>query len=96
MFEATELAKMATLLLQNWRTTLGVVSVALVASSVARRIGAWYRLRHIKGPFWAAFSRWWLVRHVPGGNMHTDLLEVTERYGMSRAAVSPSPTWLII
>ncbi|KEZ44049.1 hypothetical protein SAPIO_CDS3787 [Scedosporium apiospermum] len=72
---------MAVVSLANWRAVLGLLVVGSVTSSVARRIYAWYRLRHIKGPFWASFSRWWLVQHVSGGTMHTDLLEVNEKYG---------------
>jgi len=74
---------MAIVSLANWRAVLGLLIVGSVTSSVARRIYAWYRLRHIKGPFWASFSRWWLVQHVSGGTMHTDLLEVNEKYGES-------------
>lgn len=72
---------MAPVLLANWRVVLGLLVVGSVTSSITRRIYAWYRLRHIKGPFWAAFSRWWLVRHVSGGTMHLDLYEVNEKYG---------------
>ncbi|PKS11176.1 hypothetical protein jhhlp_002937 [Lomentospora prolificans] len=75
------LANWRTALLANWRAVLGLLVLGSITSSVTRRIYAWYRLRHIKGPFWAAFSRWWLVRHVSGGTMHTDLYEVNEKYG---------------
>jgi hypothetical protein len=35
---------------------------------IAKPIRTWYRLRHFKGPLWAAFSKWWLVRHVVRGS----------------------------
>ncbi|KAK1755440.1 cytochrome P450 [Echria macrotheca] len=65
----------------NWSVVLGAVALALIGLSLARRVRQWSRLRHIPGPFWAAFSRWWLIRHVGGGRMHLDLREVNEKYG---------------
>jgi hypothetical protein len=50
---------------------------------VAQTIRTWYRLRYFKGPFWAAFSKWWLVRHVVGGgSFHLDSYDVCKKYGM--------------
>ncbi|KAK3347287.1 cytochrome P450 [Lasiosphaeria hispida] len=68
-------------LLSSWNTFISLFVLALVSTSLARRLHAWYRLRHIRGPFWAAFSRWWMIRHVGGDRMHLDLREVNDKYG---------------
>jgi hypothetical protein len=57
-------------------------AVTLFALSfVSKSLRAWYRLRHVKGPFSAAFSNFWLIRHVGGGTMHLDLADVCNKYG---------------
>jgi hypothetical protein len=43
---------------------------------------SWYRLRHFKGPLFAAFSRIWLVRRLRGGRLHLDFQEVNQKYGL--------------
>ena len=42
---------------------------------------AWYRLRHVKGPFWAGLSKIWLIRAVSSGNMHWEFANVNKKYG---------------
>jgi hypothetical protein len=59
----------------------GLGLLLCVGLFAARTFRTWYRLRHIKGPFSAAFSNYWLVRHVAAGVMHLDLAEVCETYG---------------
>lgn len=71
---------MGAALLLGWRALVGAV-LALALASGIRRLRAWHRLRHFKGPFWAAFSRWWMLRHVGGTRMHLDLREVHDKYG---------------
>jgi hypothetical protein len=59
----------------------GILLYSLVVA--AKTILTWYRLRHFKGPFWAAFSKWWLVRHVVGGStFHLDVYDVCKKYGV--------------
>ncbi|KAK4446192.1 cytochrome P450 family protein [Podospora aff. communis PSN243] len=60
-----------------------------VLYSVANRLVAWRRLRHISGPVEAAWSQSWLVRHQFGGDMCFDLDAVCNKYG-SLARVGPN------
>jgi len=68
-------------LLQHWSTLICSIILLSIISTLAQILIAWNRLRHIKGPPFAAFSDLWLARHVPGGRMHLDLVEVCEKYG---------------
>ena len=40
------------------------------------------RLRHIPGPWWAAWSRLWLVRALASGDAAGKYEEVNQKYGM--------------
>lgn len=61
------------------------VMLAIMFSGIAylilQRIRIWYRLRHVKGPFWAVFSDFWIIRNTGGGRMYLDLAEVCDQYG---------------
>jgi hypothetical protein len=65
----------------DWMLILLFLSSLCVVVFVAQTIGAWYRLRHFKGPFPATFSNIWLLRAVLNGRMHWDILEVNRKYG---------------
>jgi hypothetical protein len=82
-FTMTLLTGVVDLVLESKRfLCLSVFSLFIVVFA-AQTIQTWYRLRHFKGPFWAAFSKWWLVRHVVGGGtFHLDVYDVCRRYGM--------------
>ncbi|KAH6691663.1 benzoate 4-monooxygenase cytochrome P450 [Plectosphaerella plurivora] len=41
----------------------------------------WYRLKHIPGPRWAAFSKAWMLRNTLSGNMHLALKRACDDYG---------------
>ncbi|PVH79035.1 pisatin demethylase [Cadophora sp. DSE1049] len=56
---------------------------------ITERFRAWYRLRHVRGPFWAGFSKLWLIRAVSSGNMHWEFANVNRRYG-SLARIGPN------
>ena len=58
-------------------TVLGIGVAFLVGQSVY----AWLRLRHIKGPWHAAWSQLWLIDSVASGNMHWKYAKVCEKYG---------------
>jgi hypothetical protein len=58
--------------------TVLVLSVALL---VGQSVCAWYRLRHIKGPWHAGWSQLWLINSVASGNMHWKYAQVCEKYG---------------
>ncbi|KAK1980365.1 cytochrome P450 [Colletotrichum cereale] len=66
------------------RDYLAYASVAVsafIAYGVASIVGQYQRLRHIRGPPGAGFSKWWLVRAVGGGRTHLDFYEACEEYG---------------
>jgi len=77
------LAGVMSQLARNWSSVVIIVLGLLVLTSVGQRIRGWYRLRHFKGPFPAAFSRFWLLRHSLGGRLQWDFADVTDKYGMS-------------
>ena len=55
---------------------------ALVLSYlVGRSLWDWYRLRHIPGPFWAGFSKLWLLKHTWDGTMYMKSAEACFKYG---------------
>jgi hypothetical protein len=56
--------------------------ITTVAYLLVSRIYALYRLRHIRGPFWTAFSKIWMIRKTIGGNMHLELSGVCDQYSM--------------
>src|SRR5689334_12208375 len=59
---------------------LGAAAVVYFLHSLLR----WYRLSHVPGPFWAAFSKYWMVRESLKGRQPTALKEVTDKYGRFR------------
>ncbi|KAJ9142909.1 Benzoate 4-monooxygenase cytochrome P450 [Pleurostoma richardsiae] len=62
-------------------TSLVVVVAAVVIYAVGQRAWSWYRLRHIKGPFWAALSDFWLIRLTWRGEVYQRLGDVCRQYG---------------
>lgn len=61
--------------------TIRGVLLALAACFVTHTLYQWRRLSHIKGPFWAAFSKYWMVRESLKGRQPTAIKEVTDKYG---------------
>jgi hypothetical protein len=53
----------------------------LISGIFAHQFYAWYRLSHIPGPFWAAFSKYRVVSQSLNGQMHSSLKQVTDKYG---------------
>ncbi|KAH6710192.1 hypothetical protein VD0002_g8305 [Verticillium dahliae] len=62
-------------------TLLLLVSAGMLLSLLAHVYRAWYRLRHIPGPRWAAFSKWWMLRNTLSGKMHLALKRACDEYG---------------
>lgn len=56
---------------------LGVLGLAYLTNIVLQ----WYRLSHIPGPWWAAFSKAWMVKESLKGRQPTAIKEVTDKYG---------------
>jgi hypothetical protein len=69
------------ILLLSWPICLIAGTVAILYLVISR-IWVWYRLRHIKGPLWASFSKWWMMRKTMGGQMHLELAHVCDQYGV--------------
>jgi hypothetical protein len=59
---------------------VGLLTVAAIAY-LTQVVWAWHRLSHIPGPFWAGFSKWWMVRESLKGRQPTAIKEVTDKYG---------------
>ncbi|KAL1845060.1 hypothetical protein VTK73DRAFT_1208 [Phialemonium thermophilum] len=62
---------------------------SVVVIFVVRTFYQWYRLSHIPGPFWAAFSKYWMVRESLKGRQPFAIKEVTDKYG-SLARIGPN------
>jgi hypothetical protein len=72
-------------------TAYAALFVAFVTYSIISRFRAWYRLRHIPGPFWCGFSSFWLYRESWDGTLYTALGQLAKKYGPSRL---PSHTYM--
>ena len=63
----------------------------LAAVYLAYSFHSWYRLSHVPGPFWAAFSKYWMVRQAMKGRQPHAFKEATSKYGtyvrINRAAL---------
>ncbi|KAI5922568.1 cytochrome P450 [Camillea tinctor] len=55
----------------------GILLLALACN----RVWTWYRLRHIPGPFWVSFSKYWQIKTQMKGDWYLDLKEVGDQYG---------------
>jgi hypothetical protein len=77
----TFLSAFANHFLNNVKFYAFTVLVLGVALLVGQSVYAWYRLRHIKGPWHAGWSRLWLINSVASGNMHWKYAQVCEKYG---------------
>ncbi|OHW98813.1 cytochrome P450 [Colletotrichum incanum] len=58
-----------------------IAVLAFIAYSIVSIVRQYLRLRHIRGPPSAGFSKWWLVRAVGSGRTHLDFYEACEEYG---------------
>ncbi|KAF2261392.1 cytochrome P450 [Lojkania enalia] len=67
---------------------MGLVSAAILAYLVST-LWQWYRLSHVPGPFWAAFSKFWMVKESLKGRQPAAIKEVTDKYG-SLARIGPN------
>jgi hypothetical protein len=67
--------------LHNWKALSWAVLGLFVVPYVGNAIRVWYRLKHIKGPFSAAFSKFWLVRSHVKQTAYLDVADVCEKYG---------------
>jgi hypothetical protein len=70
--------------------------VALITVTIVVNVRSWLRLRHIPGPWFAAFSKLWMLRKTSGGRFHLDLAEACEKYGTVLMLQSGRPGSLLI
>ncbi|KAH6629589.1 cytochrome P450 [Boeremia exigua] len=70
-------------------SALTVLLGALIPLYIAYSIWSWHRLSHIPGPFWAAWTKFWIIRESYFGRQPTTLRDVTDRYG-TLARVGPN------
>jgi hypothetical protein len=61
-----------------WASAIAVLFLVIIATSWSR---SYFRLQHIPGPPFAAFSKLWQVQKTIGGRFHLDTVEVCEKYG---------------
>lgn len=67
--------------LENWEPLAFIVLGLAFGLVGVQTFYGWYRLRYIKGPFLASFSKIWLIRAVSGGEMHWEFARVNQKYG---------------
>lgn len=85
------MAKLAELIehAQAWLANSEHPYLILSATAVAVFVAGWFlsavrqyqRLSHFKGPPSAAWSKWWLLKAVTGGEAYLDFWEVNKKYG---------------
>jgi len=56
---------------------LGLATAVLLVDALR----SWYRLSHVPGPFWAAFSKYWMVKHSLRGEQPYAIQKANEKYG---------------
>ena len=65
-------------------TVVGLTVVLFLVDTLR----TWSRLSHIPGPFWAAFSKYWMVRQSLKGQQPYAIQEANEKYGEPRKPAS--------
>jgi hypothetical protein len=60
---------------------LPALAVALVVYQIFQTVLQWRRLSHVPGPFWAAFSKYWMVRESLKGRQPQAIKQMNDEYG---------------
>ena len=68
---------------------VSVISLLSVSWAISSFL-AWRRLRHIPGPRWAAFSKWWMLRNTLSGKLHLETKAACKKYGKRHLVSAPS------
>ncbi|KAI0120747.1 cytochrome P450 [Hypoxylon sp. NC0597] len=71
------------------RNALYLLGVSCTLTIICLTFHQWYRLSHVPGPFWAAFSKYWMVKESLKGRQPTAFKEATDKYG-SLVRVGPN------
>jgi hypothetical protein len=66
---------------------IAAIGTALLAVFVLHTIVQWRRLSHVPGPFWAAFSKYWMVKTALRGDQPSALKAANDKYGMYCSAL---------
>ncbi|SPO05194.1 related to pisatin demethylase [Cephalotrichum gorgonifer] len=61
--------------------TLSAAGILLTLYLVGSWVLEWHRLRHIKGPFLASFSYFWILRTIASGRQGETFRGVSDKYG---------------
>jgi hypothetical protein len=70
-------------------TVLATALALLCAWPMSQMLVQWYRLSHVPGPFWAAFSKYWMVKESLKGRQPTAIKEANDRYGTVLLSAQP-------
>ncbi|CEI70900.1 hypothetical protein FVEN_g9720 [Fusarium venenatum] len=63
------------------KTAIGTVVVGFLIIFIVNTFRAWYRLSHVPGPFFASFSRLWLLRASMRAQQPMEIQAANEKYG---------------
>src|SRR6478609_4990544 len=63
------------------RAVIVTAVLGLVVLFVADTLRTWHRLSHVPGPFWAGFSKAWMVRQSFKGIQPYAIQQANEKYG---------------
>lgn len=63
------------------RAVIATAVLGLVVLFVADTLRTWYQLSHVPGPFWAGFSKAWMVRQSFKGIQPYAIQQANEKYG---------------
>lgn len=81
--KGTGLVPMVVAICQLPKATIAVgVLTASILAYLVLAIWQWHRLSHIPGPFWAAFSKGWMVKESLKGSQPTAFKEMNDKYGL--------------
>lgn len=61
------------------------IAVFTTVFLLADNIRSWYRLSHVPGPFWAAFTKYWMIRQSLKGHQPYAIQSANEKYGKKRS-----------
>jgi hypothetical protein len=62
-------------------TVILTAVIGLAVLFLADSLRSWYRLSHVPGPFWAGFSKAWMVRQSLKGTQPYAIQAANEKYG---------------
>ncbi|CCF35303.1 cytochrome P450 86A1 [Colletotrichum higginsianum] len=73
-------------------TAVLTCTVLLTAYLFACRLRDYARLRHVPGPYWAAWTDFWLIRNQLSGRLNFTLQDLNKQHGF---VVRIAPNWVV-